>query len=140
VNEEIRREVRRAVSQIRLGTDRAVACTVCGESNPGLLRRASRQLVEYHHLAGGLNDPDLGVFLCLTHHAWCTQVMLDNGIPIDRVRGRSLPERLEAVLRGLAIFFELAAGLLRLWADQLEDLVHALDQSHNGWRDLQEAS
>jgi hypothetical protein len=140
MNEEIRKEVRREVRRLRLGTDRPVGCAVCGETGPALLKRASPQLVEYHHLAGEVNDSELGVFLCLTHHRWCTEVMRDRGIPLDRRQGRSLLERLEAVLRGLAVFFVLAARLLGVWADKLAALVKALDRSHPGWRDLRESS
>ncbi len=140
MSDQIRKEVRREVRRIRLGTDRPVACAVCGETNPALLRRASAALIAYHHLAAWVNDPDLGVFLCLTHHAWCTERMRDQGIPLCRAQRPVLLELLEAVLRGLAIFFELAARLLQAWADDLASLIAALDRFRPDWRQLPEAS
>ncbi len=136
MSDEIRRQVRREIARIRLGTDELVGCAICGETEPALLRRASRRLIEFHHLAGEANDPDLGVFLCLTHHRWCTIRMEEAGIPLGRDERRCLLERLEAVLRGLAIFFELAAKVLRVLAEDLARLIAELDRSHQGWREI----
>ena len=136
MSDEIRRQVRREIRRLRLGADRPTPCAVCGEADPDLLRRASRRLVEFHHLGGEANDPDLGVFLCLTHHGWCTIRMEDAGIPLSRGERRNLLERLEAVLRGLAIFFELAARMLRVLADDLARLIAELDRSYQGWREF----
>jgi len=136
---EIRKEIRREVRRLRLGND-VRACVLCGEVDHDLLRRASRRLIEFHHLAGEANDPELGVFLCLTHHAWCTEAMRDAGVPLAHAESRSLLERLVAVLQGLAIFFQLAATLLTVWADQLAAFVGALDENHPEWRRLQDAS
>jgi hypothetical protein len=136
MSDEIRRQVRREIARLRLGTDEPVGCAICGETEPALLRRASRRLIEFHHLAGEANDPDLGVFLCLTHHSWCTIRMEEAGIPLGRGERRSLLERLEAVLRGLAIFFELAARVLGVLADDLARLIAELDRSHQGWREI----
>jgi len=131
---DIRKEVRRELRKLRLGHD-VRACALCGEDGENLLKRASRRLVEFHHLAGEANDPDLGVFLCLTHHTWCTEQMR-LGIPLSRSERRSLLERLIAVLRGLSIFFELAAKLLGHWADELAGLVSDLDGAFPAWREL----
>jgi hypothetical protein len=136
MSDEIRREVRREIRRLRLGADRPTPCAVCGETDPDLLKRASQRLVEFHHLGGEANDPDLGVFLCLTHHRWCTIRMEDAGIPLRRSEHRCLLERLEAVLRGLAIFFELAAQVLTVLADELAGLIVELDRSHQGWREV----
>ena len=136
MSDEIRRQVRREIARLRLGTDEPVGCAICGETEPALLRRASRRLIEFHHLAGEANDPDLGFFLCLTHHTWCTIRMEEAGIPLGRDERRCLLERLEAVLRGLAIFFELAARVLRDLAEDLARLITELDRSHQGWREI----
>lgn len=137
--DEIRKQVRRETQSLRLGST-PQPCAVCGENHPALLRRAARALVEFHHLGGEANDPDLGVFLCLTHHAWCTEAMRDAGVPLSRTEQRSLLERLEAVLLGLSVFFELTGRLLEVWAANIAALVCALDLSHPEWRQLGEAS
>ena len=138
MGDEIRRELRQEVRRIRLGTDRPVACALCGISTLEVLNRASRQLVEFHHLAGEANDPDLGVFLCLTHHAICTELMRDQ-IPLDRATPRVLLERQAAVFRGLSIFCNLAGPILDQLADATSAQVEALDQAFPGWRDLEES-
>ena len=139
MSDEIRAEVRREIRRLRLGND-VRACVLCGEVDHDLLRRASRRLIEFHHLAGEANDPDFGVFLCLTHHAWCTEAMRDVGVPLARAESRSFPERLVTVLQGLAIFFQLAAKLLAVWADQLAAFVGALDENYQEWRRLKGVS
>jgi hypothetical protein len=138
MSDEIRREVRREIRRIRLGTDRPVSCALCGIGELAVLKRASRRLVEFHHLAGEANDADLGVFLCLTHHAVCTELMRD-GIPLDRATPRVLLERQVAILRGLAIFCSLAGPILDLLADAGSAQVEALDRTFPGWRDLEES-
>jgi hypothetical protein len=139
VSGEIRREVRREIRRLRLGADPPTPCAVCGETDEDLLRRASERLVEFHHLAGEANDPDLGVFLCLTHHRRCTIRMEDAGVLLRHGERRSLLERLEAVLRGLAIFFELAGQVLGALADELAGVITELDRSHQGWREIDQS-
>jgi len=126
---EIRKQVRREIHRVRLGTDQPVACAVCGEVEPPELRgtshrRASRRLVEFHHLAGEANDPELGVFLCLTHHTMCSELMRQ-GIPLDRAPGRTVFERVEAVLRGKAIADRISAPVLEALADEFADEVRS---------------
>ena len=139
MSDELRKQVRGEVRRAKLGAHGVKACAVCGETTVAVLRRASRELVEFHHLAGEANDPDLGVFLCLTHHTMCTELMRDLGVPLTRAQQRSLLERLVAVLDGLAVFFEIAGRLLHAWAGELREFVGALDRSHPGWRGLGEA-
>jgi hypothetical protein len=138
VSDELRKEVRREVWRLRLGPG-VKECALCGEDDLTVLKRASRTLVEFHHLAGRANDADLGVFLCLTHHAKCTEAMR-LGVRLNRAERRSLLERLVAVLRGLAIFFELAAKVLQSLADELAALVDVLDAEQPGWRTIDSAS
>lgn len=128
----IGREVRDARRRRHLGGDRS--CAICAEMRPAVLRRASRRVVEFHHLGGSANDPDLGVFLCLTHHALLTEQMRDSGIPLEHMHQRTDLERLEAVLRGLALFAALLAESLSRWADLLAARVRMLDRNHPGWR------
>jgi hypothetical protein len=136
--DEIRKQVRREIRSLRLGTAAEVACAVCGESDQNVLRRPTRRLVEFHHLAGVANDAELGVFLCLTHHELCSELMRD-GFPLRHGERRALLERLVAVLRGLAIFFGLANQVLDSIADDLVEQISALDDVYSGWRDLDES-
>ena len=116
--DQVAAEVRRSRRVRRLGSDHA-ACAICGETEPAVLDRVSRRLIEFHHLAGWVNDPELGVFLCLTHHGLLTELMRA-GIPLDRVTERSDMERLAAVLRGTALYAGLQAEVFQRWADIVE--------------------
>lgn len=126
-SDQLAAEVRRARRVRRLGSDHA-ACGICGETEPAVLNRASRRLIEFHHLAGWVNDVDLGVFLCLTHHALLTELMRA-GIPLERVTPRSDMERLAAVLRGTALYAELQAQSFRHWAAIVEAQAQAQKQT-----------
>ena len=64
--------------------------------------------------------------------------MEDAGIPLRRGEGRCLLERLEAVLRGLAILRAGGSGSQRL-ADELAELVAELDRAHQGWREADQS-
>lgn len=133
--DEIRKQVRQEIRHLRLGTDAPVSCALCGESDTNVLKRATRRLVEFHHLAGVANDAELGVFLCLTHHGLCTELMRE-GIPLRHAERRILLERIGAVLHGLAIFFGLASPVLHGLADDLTKQTSALDEACPGWRKL----
>jgi hypothetical protein len=74
-------------------------------------------VVEFHHVAGRANDPELGVFLCLTHHRKLTEQMRDEGFNLRHDEKRTELQRLEAVLRGTALFEELHAAACRRWAE-----------------------
>lgn len=136
MSDEIRREVRREIRRIRLGTDSSVSCALCGITElEEVIKRPSRRLIEFHHLAGDANDGELGVFLCLTHHELCTELMRQ-GIPLDHRVHRSVLERVEAVLRGQAIFFRIGAPALDALADELaaeiRDRVRRADPGDRG--------
>lgn len=118
--------------QRRLGP--GAACVICGETNLALLRRVRRSLLEQHHLGGEANDPELTVVVCRNHHAVLTEAGRGSGIVLDRRAERSSPERLEAVLLGLADFFELLARTLRQWAVELATTVRRLDAGWPEWR------
>lgn len=135
MSDEVRRQVRREIARLRLGTDQPVACAVCGETEDAELQRVSRRLVEFHHLAGAANDGELGVFLCLTHHARCTELMRQR-IPLGHTERRCALERAEAALRGQAIYHQVAGPILKALAEEVADEIRALDRHHPGWRDL----
>lgn len=132
----IANDVRKGVRERRLGPD--AACALCGEKTPEELLRARRSLLERHHVGGEANDPRLTVLLCRNCHALLTEGMRDEAIALDRDTSRTVLERLEAVLRGLALFFALLASSLEEWADKLAALVKALDREHPAWRELAE--
>jgi hypothetical protein len=136
-DDSIARDVRKLQRERRLGDD--AACTVCGETTPEQLSRVGRALLDEHHLAGRVNDPAATVLLCRNCHALVTARMLDAAIPLGHRDQRCLLERLEAVLRAIAVFATVLAEMLARWADQVAGLISALDRAHPRWRDLEEA-
>lgn len=121
---------RRAWAARELPAD--AACVCCGETNKLVLER--------HHIAGASNDKVLTVVLCRTHHHLMTIGQLDLGVDLAwRKSGDTLLERLVAVLRGLAVFFESLAHALMAWADRLAALIAALDARCPGWRTIPQA-
>jgi hypothetical protein len=133
----IRGDARRARDRRRVPPD--AACSFCGELNPAILREGETGVLQNHHLGGRANDADLEVVLCLNHHHLNTLGQGSAGVELRRDPARSMPERLESVLRGLAVFFELLARQLMGWADGLGALVAALDGNCPAWRALPEA-
>jgi hypothetical protein len=125
-------DARRARRERRLGPE--AACVICGETDPAVLLRVGRSLLDQHHLGGKVNDPELTVVVCRNHHAVLTEAGRVSGIELDRRAERSSLERLEAVLRGLADLFALLVQALRGWADELRDTICRLDEGWPGWR------
>jgi hypothetical protein len=125
-------DVRGLRRQRQLGPD--AVCVICGETNPAVLLRVRRSLLEQHHLGGEANDPELTVIVCRNHHAVVTEAGRVSGIELGRGAERSSLERLEAVLRGLADFFEMLGRALRHWAEELATTVRRLDARWPGWR------
>jgi hypothetical protein len=106
----------------------------CGEANPLSLSNANRSLLDEHHLAGEVNDRSLVVVVCRNCHAVLSETQRDSGVDLRRHDQRTSLERLEAVLRGLADFFEQLAASLRRWADDLARSIALLDRDHSDWR------
>jgi hypothetical protein len=100
---------------------------ICGETNPPALLRVRRSLLDPHHLGGQVNDPELTVVVCRNHHALLTEAARVSGIELDHRAERGSLERLQAVLRGLADFFELLAQALRRWASELCTAIRSLE-------------
>lgn len=111
------------------------ACALCGEIDPEVLVVADRSLLEFHHVAGETNDPDMGLWLCRNCHAVASARQLDAGVDLRRDERHPL-ERLEAVLRSIASFLEVLAAAFYRLADDLAELVTILDGSFPGWRPL----
>ena len=96
--------------------------------------RDPRALLERHHPGGESNDPDLTVVVCRNCHALNTEGQLVLDVELEHDPSRSMPEQLIAVLRGLAVFFDLLARQLLYWAEQLAAHVRMLDRDHPTWR------
>jgi hypothetical protein len=105
------------------------ACVFCGKTEP----------IAFHHVAGAANDPDLEGPVCLNCHAVNHEEMRRLGVPLSRTPPRSLLEKIEALLRGLAAFFRLLAESALDFAERLAALIRALDVHLPAWRDLGEA-
>jgi hypothetical protein len=124
---------RRAEERLRLLGENAV-CVVCGERERAALKKAGRRLIEFHHLAGEANDPELGVFLCLTHHRILTEQMRDAGVQLDDDPERVFLERLREVLVGIGLALVAIGEALLRWAQDLGAEVGRLDREAQGWR------
>jgi len=112
------------------------ACVYCGQDNPEVLRRAKRTVLNRHEPGGKANDPDLSVTLCLNCHELNTLRQAGFGVDLRRDPTRTMPEKLESVLRGLAAFFALLVDALMSWADKVSAFVEDLDANCDEWRDM----
>jgi hypothetical protein len=130
-------DVRRARRRRQLPPD--AACVLCGDQNPEVLQLIDASLLERHHVGGKANDQDLEVPLCLNCHEVEKLRQPGMGIELSHDRGRSMPEKLVSVLRGLALFCELLARRLISWADRLAAFVVELDGNCPAWRELEAA-
>jgi hypothetical protein len=123
---------RRAEERLRVVGEQA-ACVICGERERAALRKASRGLIEFHHLAARVNDPELGIYLCLTHHRILTEQMRDAGVRLDDDE-REFLERLRDVLVGIGLALVMIGEALLNWAHGLSGEVGRLDRCSPGWR------
>jgi len=121
IGDDLRKQRRRR----RLGRD--AACVVCGETNPEVLRRLPRSLLERHHLAGRANDAELTAVVCLNHHAILSEAQRDSGVDLASDPDRRPAELTVGLLRGLADLTELLTPSLRRHADELD----ARENDHN---------
>lgn len=128
----IGRDLGRARAQRRLPPD--AACVLCGERDPEVLRQR-QSVLEMHHVAGRQNDDDLTVVLCLNCHRRATAEQFGHGVQLTRVEHAPTPERLIAVMQGLAAFFAQLAAQLQTWAMWLTAVFRDFDQRDPRWRD-----
>jgi hypothetical protein len=126
-------DARRAVRERRVAGQ---ACAVCGEVDPETLVAIGRTLLEFHHVAGEANDPDVGLWLCRNCHAISSARQRDVGVDLRRDERRHVLERLEAALRSIASFLELLAGQFYRFADDLFAVISRLDTAFPSWRVL----
>jgi len=99
-------------------------CISCGESDP----------IAFHEVPGHNNDPTIEGPLCLNCHAKAHEALRDAGVPLGAHPPRTMPERLQAVVRALATFFELLARSLHDWASRLGEFIARLDEEVPTWR------
>jgi hypothetical protein len=133
-HDPIGNDSRRRKQVARLGRD--PACLFCLERDPDRLRRVKKTLLEEHHVAGKSNDRETTVILCRNCHWKLTAQMFRGGIQLVRDDERSIPEKAEQFLLGLALFFEMLAAACEDWAMQLGGHVRALDANLPQWRQL----
>ena len=117
-----RNDLRKEQRRRRFGSD--PTCMLCGESDP----------TAFHHSAGRNNDETLEGPLCLNCHAKAHDALKDAGVPLLADPERTLPERIHAVLRALATFFELLANSFHNWANRLDAFIAYLDRVIPDWR------
>jgi ribosomal protein L34E len=111
-------------------------CACCGERDAEVLR-ARESVLERHHIAGRVNEPDLTVVLCLNCHRRASTLVPNLGVDLQREQLPPSPERLVAMLRGSAAFLIQLAGALQARAKWLERVIAELDQNDSRWRDRQ---
>jgi hypothetical protein len=121
---------KRACQRVPAGS----VCVICGRGEPAGLREAKRSLLEQHHLAGRENDGKLTVVLCLYCHRLQTVRQQTVGIALDPDADRTAVERVIALLRGLALFFQSLGLACVEWADRLAAHVARLDAHSPEWR------
>src|SRR4051794_35311089 len=92
----------RAARRVPGGT----GCVLCGQGDPELLTQQPAGILERHHLAGHVNDPELTVTLCLNCHRLMSARMPSHGIELDRGAQLTRLERSIGLVRGLAVFCE----------------------------------
>lgn len=114
------------------------ACHLCGESDPEVLIKVGRTLLDFHHIAGEANDPDLGGFLCPTCHRKRQIELANAGIVLTR-RPRNLLEVIAAVLTGVGQTLKAVGEQLLFYAEQMWALIAAQDAHFPQWRTLPEA-
>lgn len=106
----------RAAKQRRRLPPNAV-CNTCGESDPIVL--------EQHHIAGRAHDPDTTIILCKNCHKKATEGQLREGVPLGATT--SFPDRLAAMLAGLAAFFRFLADAFDRLVEQVKDFAGSHD-------------
>jgi len=124
---------RRARKRHELPPD--AACVFCGERNPEKLIAVRRSVLDGHHAAGEVNDPDLIVVLCKNHHAVVTALGWDAALELTH-RPLSVLARAAGALQSLAVFLQSLAEALLRFASEFRALEAALDRRYPSWRKL----
>src|SRR3954447_1137980 len=114
-------DARLARRERRLADD--YECLLCHIRAPEVLVRFYGDLVEFHHLAGYRNDPELGVMLCLNCHAQATEAQRRGGVELGRAPQPCPLGRLISWLVGVGVFFASLAHSTSGMAAALRELL-----------------
>lgn len=131
----IQTDARRTARREKLGSD--ACCVLCGESQWESLTKVKRSLLEAHHVVARANDEKLTAVLCRNCHGKLHESMRQVGASTDQPQ--TLLDRLIAILRGLATFFQHLGELLLDLALRLPRFIAALDREFPTWRAMPEA-
>ena len=86
-------------------------CVVCGISDPVVIVRPERTMIENHHI-GGKAASGITVPLCRNHHAQQTEKLLAQGVPMRYDHDQEAFESVGAVLIGIGSLLESLAPVL----------------------------
>jgi hypothetical protein len=103
-------------------------CVVCGETDP----------VVFHHLGGEANDSWIEAPVCHNCHSRQHEALRHLGADLSH-QPKTILEKLEQLLRGLAAFFRQLSERLAECAEMLASLIRALNEHLPGWKELDEA-
>lgn len=128
----IKSALRETARVSKLGAD--AVCVLCGETDGRVL------IVDQHHVAGRVNDPELMAAVCRNCHARQTEELRQIGVPMryGSYHGEAADptplDRLCAVLAGAGMFLAELGATLVGWARWLTEMVAALDSGVPSWR------
>ena len=150
---------RRVRRRIRREMPDDAQCFLCGLTQPEILRRVHRSVIEQYprelvpefaerhpdqvrrrlleddHVLNHANDPDLTVWLCLNCHRVVTEARRDTGAETTHDADRHVLEQIEAALRALAAFLMLLAQTLFRCAEEIAAFLRRLTEVVPGWRE-----
>jgi hypothetical protein len=118
----------------KLGGD--AECLRCGQTNPYVLRRVGKSILERHHITGRAYGEQPTVVLCLNCHRIFTEKQRQEGIDLRSGEPKNVLEVLKAILQSVASFCEELAAWFRDWAAKLAGFIEALDANCPNWRTL----
>lgn len=114
----------------KLGPD--ARCIGCGASNPTILIRVKRTLLDLHHPLGQAHAPDVTVPVCKNCHAIFSAAQVDDGVPLDPQA--TILERQVAIFLAFVSFLGTLAEIWLKWALQGLGLIAGLDADYPDWR------
>ena len=108
-------------------------CIGCGLSNPSVLVRVKRTVLEQHHPLGNAHEPDLTVPVCRNCHARLSAGQTDDGVRLEP-QPTGL-ERLVAIFQAFVSFLGALAKILLEWVIRGLAFIAGLDSDYQGWRE-----